>query len=143
MVTSLSVAVRIWAKSLSLIAVIVCFACITSGEIWGVLIVAFGLLFAFFLTSPLLMILSPLVQYTALMPYTNSSKMTSLIFFLSVLHQLILVAFIAIVDGNLNGLFSKESAAFFLSIIVVQFIAVRTTRKRLYKLYEQHTWPQD
>jgi hypothetical protein len=69
--------------------------------------------------------------------------MTWLIFFLAVLHLLIVVVICCIVQGNFNDILSKELGLFFLSIIIVQFIAVRTTRKRLYTLYEQNTWPQD
>ena len=108
--------------------------------------VAFAVLaviFGFFITSPLLIIISPLVDWSSMMPYANRSKMTWLIFLLSVLYLLIVIGFCSIVQGSFNGMFSKEVALFFLSIIVVEFIAVRTTRKSLYKLYEQNTWPQE
>jgi hypothetical protein len=144
MITSLSVAVRIWAKSVSITILILSISLLFNGEIWEmVLFVGLALIFGFFITSPLLIIISPLVEWSSMMPYANRSKMTWLIFFLSVLYLLIVIGFCSIVQGNFNGMFSKEVALFFLSIIVVEFIAVRTTRKRLYTLYEQNTWPQD
>ena len=143
MVTPLSVAVRIWAKSLSLIMLFGAIGCIVSGEIWGVLFVGLGLLFGFFITSPLLIVISPLVQWSSRMPYANISKMTWLIFFLAVFHQLIFTGICCLVQGNFNGLFSKGSALIFLSIIFVQFIAVITTRKRLYILYEEYKLSQE
>ncbi|OQP47101.1 hypothetical protein A4H97_06205 [Niastella yeongjuensis] len=69
--------------------------------------------------------------------------MTWLIFFLSVLYLLIFIGLVSLFQSNFNGMFSKELALIFLSIIVVEFIAVRTTQKSLYQLYEQNKWPQE
>ena len=143
MVTSLSVAVRIWAKSLSISMAFGTILALRSGEFGVVIFMLLALLFGFFITSPLLIIISPLVQWSSMLPYANRSKMTWLIFFLSVLHLLLLIAVCSIVQGNFNDMLSNELGLFYLSIIIVQFIAVRTTRKRLYTLYEQNTWPQD
>src|SRR4051812_17088487 len=126
MVTSLSVAVRIWAKSL-LISMIFCIIfAIMAEELWFIVFMLLALIFGFFITSPLLMIISPLVQWSSILPYANRSKMTWLIFFLAVLHLLIVVVICCIVQGNFNDILSKELGLFFLSIIIVQFIAVRT-----------------
>ncbi len=144
MVTPLSVAVRIWAKSVAITILICSLNLLFEGGLWlMILFSGLALIFGFFITSPLLIIISPLVDWSAMMPYANRSKMTWLIFFLSVLYLLIVIGFCCIIQCNFNGMFSKEMALFFLIILVVEFIAVRTTRRSLYKLYEQHTWPQD
>ena len=143
MVTPLSVAVRIWAKSLIITMLLGTILVLRSGEIWAIVVMLGALFFGYFITSPLLIVISPLVEWSSIMPYANHSKMTWLIFFLAVLHLLIFTGICSLVDGNFNDVFSKESALFFLSIIVVQFIAVLTTRKRLYTLYEQYKLSQE
>jgi hypothetical protein len=137
MVTPLSVAVKIWAKTISMVILILAICTLFDGEVWGLLFVGLALVFGFFLTSPLLIVISPLVKLSGALPYAKQSKMSWLIFFLFLMYWLIFIGLRLMAGDHYHGVVSKEEALFMLSIIVVQFIAVRTTRKSLYKLYEQ------
>jgi hypothetical protein len=141
MVTPLSIAVKIWAKTISIAIIIGAICVLSEGVFCALVFVGLAVIFGFFITSPLLIIYSPLVKWSSLLPYSNQSRMAGLIFFLSLFYLLIFIGLMLSEAGS-HGIYnkvivSKEGAIFMLSIIVVQFIAVRTTRKSLYKLYEQ------
>jgi hypothetical protein len=141
MVTPLSVAVKIWAKTIAMLIIIgsICALCLGVG--WGILFVGLALIFGFFITLPLLIGISPLVKWSSLIPYSKQSRMGWLIFFLFLFYLLIFIGAgllsVGYHDGFFGDFMTKDGAVCMLSIIVVQFIAVRTTRKSLYKLYEQ------
>ncbi len=143
MISPLFVAVRIWVKSVLMTIVILSINILLSNELFAILFLLGALLVGFFITSPLLIVISPLVEWSSLMPYANRSKNDLADLFTICLYLLIFIGLASLIQGNFNGMFSKEVALLFLSIIVVEFIAVRTTRKSLYKLYEQNTWPQE
>jgi len=138
MITSVSVAARIWAKTNFLAILIIAIAGIMSKEGgWVILFIGLALILGFFITSPLLIVISPIVKLSGALPYTRQSRMFWLIFFLFIMYWLIFIGLRLMAGDRYHGIVSKEEALFMLSIIVVQFIAVRTTRKSLYKFYEQ------
>lgn len=104
---------------------------------WVILFIGLALILGFFVTSPLLIVISPIVKLSGALPYNRQSKMIWLIFFLFIMYWLIFIGLRLMAGDHYHGIVSKEEALFMLSIIVVQFIAVRTTRKSLYKFYEQ------
>ncbi|AEW01892.1 hypothetical protein A4D02_07765 [Niastella koreensis] len=103
----------------------------------GLLLVMLAVIFGFLLSSPLLVVISPLIKFSSRIPYASRSKMAWLIFSLFIIYSLILTGLRLILGDNYDGVVTKEDALLMLSTIVVQFLAVRTTRKSLYKLYEQ------
>lgn len=137
MATPLSVAVKIWAKTIAMVILIFAICIIIESDGWGILFVGIALIFGFFVTSPLLVVISPMVKWSSRIPYANRSRMAWLIFSLFLFYLLVFIGLRLIVGDNYDGFMSQEEAVFMLSIIVVQFIAVRTTRKSLFKLYEQ------
>jgi hypothetical protein len=138
MITSVSVAARIWAKTNFIVILIIAIAGIMSRESgWVILFIGLALFFGFFVTSPLLIVISPMVKLSGALPYTRRSRMIWLIFFLFLMYWLIFIGLRLMAGDHYHGVVSKEEALFMLSIIVVQFIAVRTTRASLYKFYEQ------
>lgn len=138
MITSVSVAARIWAKTNFLVILIIAITGIVSEEGgWVILFIGLALILGFFITSPLLIVISPIVKLSGALPYTRQSKMIWLIFFLFIMYWLIFIGLRLMAGDHYHGIVSKEEALFMLSIIVVQFIAVRTTRKSLYKFYDQ------
>ena len=138
MITSVSVAARIWAKTNFLAILIIAIAGIMSKEGgWVILFIGLALILGFFITSPLLIVISPIVKLSGALPYTRQSRMFWLIFFLFIMYWLIFIGLRLMAGDRYHGIVSKEEALFMLSIIVVQFISVRTTRKSLYKFYEQ------
>ena len=138
MITSVSVAARIWTKTNFLVILIFAIAGIMSKEGgWVILFIGLALILGFFVTSPLLIVISPIVKLSGALPYNRQSKMIWLIFFLFIMYWLIFIGLRLMAGDRYHGIVSKEEALFMLSIIVVQFISVRTTRKSLYKFYEQ------
>lgn len=138
MITSVSVAARIWAKTNFLVILIIAIAGIMSKEGgWVILFIGLALILGFFVTSPLLIVISPIVKLSGALPYNRQSRMIWLIFFLFIMYWLIFIGLRLMAGDRYHGIVSKEEALFMLSIIVVEFIAVRTTRKSLYKFYEQ------
>lgn len=138
MITAVSVASRIWAKTNVLVMVAASIEGLIYGEgVWLVLFTGLLLVFGFFVTSPLLIVISPLVKLSGALPYSKQSKMSWLIFFLFLVYWL-LIFIIRLMNGDhYHGIVSKEEGVCMLSIIVVQFIAVRTTRRSLYRFYEE------
>jgi hypothetical protein len=141
MVTPLSVAVKIWLKTISIAILIFAICAIVENDGWGFLFVGMALVFGFFVTSPLLIAISPMVKWSSRIPYANRSRMTWLIFFLFLFYLLIFIGIgllsTGYYDNFIKDFLTKDGAVCMLSIIVVQFIVVRTTKKSLYKLYEQ------
>jgi hypothetical protein len=142
MVTPLLVAVKIWVKTISMAIIIGTMAALNEGEAEVALaFVVIAVILGFFITSPLLIIYSPLVKLSSLLPYSNRSRMVCLIFFLFLFYLLFFIGMALLSVGYYDGFFkdfmTKGGVVFMLSIIVVQFIAVSTTCKSLYKLYEQ------
>ena len=83
MITSVSVAARIWAKTNFLAILIIAIAGIMSKEGgWVILFIGLALILGFFVTSPLLIVISPIVKLSGALPYNRQSKMIWLIFFL-------------------------------------------------------------
>jgi hypothetical protein len=137
MITTLSVAVKIWAKTITIVIVIFAICAMVANDSWGYLFLGMALIFGYFVSSPLLIVISPLVKWSSRLPYANRSKMAWLVFCLFLVYWLIFIGLRLMAGDHYHGIVSKEEALFALSIIVVQFIVVRTTRKSLYKLYEQ------
>jgi hypothetical protein len=137
MVTPLSVAVKIWAKTISIVIVIMAISAILYGEGWAILVTGLCVIFGFFLTSPLLIVISPLVKWSSQLPYSNQSRMVWLMFYLVLMYSLIFTGLFLMMGNGMEVFMSGEGGMLFMSIIVVQFLAVRTTRKSLYKIYEQ------
>ena len=137
MVNSVSVAARIWAKTNVILVLMVAKGGLMSEDSDCVgLFIGLALIFVFFLTSPLLIIISPIIKLSGALPYTKQSKMIWLIFLLFLMYSLLFIG-LRLMDGEgHHGIVSKDEVLFLLSIIVAQIIVVRTTRKSLYKFYE-------
>jgi hypothetical protein len=144
MITSVSVAARIWAKTNSILILVSAIGGIMSEDDGCVaLYIGLALIFVFFITSPLLIVISPIIKLSGALPYSKQSKMIWLIFFLFLMYWLIFIVLRLMEGEHYHGIVSKEAALLMLSIIVVQFIAVRTTRKSLYKFYEEFDCSHD
>lgn len=134
--TSISVAAKIWAKTVSMNAVL--------WGIWGLLtgnmFHAFGsilfLLVGFIVTLPLLMIIVPLVNVSTVLPYGIPAKIAWLTFFLIVL----IVLFYGLCSiVQTDSFFRSDTWAgqFTWTTIGGLLIAVITTRRSLNKLYTE------
>jgi hypothetical protein len=124
---SLSVAIRIWVKTVAMNAFLWGIWSVIRGNIWE----AFGsvLLFlgGFLVTLPLLMIIVPLVDASTLLPYSIPAKIAWLTFYLIVM----IILFYRLIP-------MVDSWAFQLTGFTIGglLIAVVTTRKSLNKLYK-------
>lgn len=130
--TSLSIAVRIWARTLFVGAFLWSTGCMLAGEFFAAFICVIFLVAAFFVTLPLLMLITPLVRVSAWLPYNIQAKTAWLTFWLALLIFLLYVW--------VSGFKILGNDLFTLNLILVSLLAgllfaVITTRKRLRELY--------
>ena len=131
---SLSVSAEIWAKTVGMNA----FLWGIGGMLTGDLFHAFGsilfLLGGFILTLPLLMVIVPLVNVSAWIPYGVPAKMAWLTFYLIILIILFFMVFSKIESDTFYKSHSWASQLMGTSIGGL-FVAVLSSRRSLSKLY--------
>lgn len=136
-----SVAVRIWIKTI----VLGCILCgmlgfSESSGLMAFLYAVFFFIVGGMVTLPLLMFISPLVKFSARLPYNKQARTGWLFVCLFILYLLVymLVAYMA--SGSFIDFNSPEVPVLMTATFVDLFISVTTTRKSLYKLYEQQNY---
>jgi hypothetical protein len=125
---SLSVAIRIWVKTVVLNAFLWGVWNVLSGSIWEALGSILLLLGGFVVTLPLLMFIVPLVNVSTLLDYSIPAKIAWLTFYLIIM----IILFYRLIPIG-------DSLAFQLTGFTIGglLIAVVTTRKSLNKLYKK------
>jgi hypothetical protein len=133
---SLSVAARIWVKTVAMNAFLWGVWSVLRGNIWE----AFGsvllLLGGFIVTLPLIMFIVPLVNVSALLPYSVPAKITWLAFYLIIMIILFYRLF-SHVESNIFFEANSWAGKLMGTTIGGLLIAVVTTRKSLNKLYKK------
>jgi hypothetical protein len=131
---SLSVTVKIWAKTVALNAFLWGAACMLKGDIWEALGSILFLLGGFIVTLPFLMLIFPLVNVSTLLPYSIPAKTVWLTFYLIGL----IILFYGLFSLVKSDTFFKSyswTGQFMGTSIGGLLIAVITSRKSLNKLY--------
>ncbi len=125
---SLSVAIRIWVKTVALNAFLWGVWNVLRGSIWEALGAILLLLGGFVVTLPLLMFIVPLVNVSTLLDYSIPAKIAWLAFYLIIM----IILFYRLIPIG-------DSLAFQLTGFTIGglLIAVVTTRKSLNKLYKK------
>jgi len=125
---SLSVAIRIWVKTVALNAFLWGVWSVLRGSIWEALGSILLLLGGFVVALPLLMFIVPLVNVSTLLDYSIPAKIAWLTFYLIVM----IILFYRLIPMG-------DSLAFQLTGFTIGglLIAVVTTRKSLNKLYKK------
>jgi hypothetical protein len=131
---ALAIGARIWFKTIVLNALL-----FGIGGLWMEGWVTFGLAFfvfiaALILTLPLLLIIVPLVQLSARIPYNTKARIAWLTFYLLLLIIAIYIAFGELFNGLNDPLFPTLTG----TTIAGLLIAVYTTRTSLLEWYHQH-----
>lgn len=134
--TSISVAVKIWAKTVFLNALLFGIVAMLKGEILEMFGAGLILIGGFMITLPLLVLIAPLVRVSNWLPYGIPAKATWLTFFLTLLIILVYGWASLIIDDMLFKAGSMVSQLLGTTIAGL-LIAVLTTRKSLNKLYTQ------
>lgn len=133
---SLSVAAKIWAKTVFLNAFFWGAGALFTGniiEVFKSMLLFFG---GFIVTLPLLMLIVPLVNVSALLPYNIAARIAWLTFYLIAL----IVAFYAVYSKvTTHGFFGSQwrDNSLIGTTIAALVVAVITTRKSLVKLHTQ------
>ena len=131
---SISVAIKIWAKTVALNAFLWGIVSLLKGNIWESLGAILFLLLGFIGTLPLLMLIFPLVNVSTLMPYSIPAKTAWLTFYLIGL----IILFYGLFSLVKSDTFFKSyswTGQFMGTSIGGLLIAVITSRKSLNKLY--------
>lgn len=136
--TSVSVAVRLWAKTVAMNAVFWGVGGICIGEYWRVISALFFMVVGFLVTLPLLMVIAPLVRLSTCFPYSVPAKIGWLTFSLALViiifystASLIMKQQLFIPDSPVNTMMGTTLAGL--------LFAVLTTRKSLVKLHTDAT----
>jgi hypothetical protein len=131
---SISVAARIWAKTIFLNAFFTGVLGLLTGEMINLFVSMIVLFGGFILTLPLLMFIAPLVTMSARLPYGIPAKSAWLTFFLILLIVLFYWLFSQVtINGYLEG--RSWIGQLTGTTIFGLLVAVVTTRKSLNKLY--------
>lgn len=134
--STISVAIRIWAKTVFLNAFLFGMWALFTGDIFEMLGAGLVLIGGFIITLPLLILVVPLVTVSNWLPYGIPARTTWLTFFLG----LLILALYAVVSLFMDdALFKTGSVVNRLlgTTIAGLLVAVLTTRKSLSKLYTQ------
>ncbi|WP_207512232.1 hypothetical protein [Longitalea luteola] len=134
--TSVSIAVKIWAKTLMMSATLLSIGFTFAEEFFAVFICMIVLIGGFIVTLPLLMLITPLVKASVWLPYEVPAKIAWLTFWLALLILLLYVWISMLLHG---AAFEEDSL---LNLILAATLAgllfaVITTRKSLKKLYSE------
>lgn len=132
--TPVSVAVKLWAKTLVMNAVLFGVGGIFIGEFWRAPASVLCLIGGFIVTLPLLMLITPLVRLSTWLPYSISAKIGWLSFSLALVIIIFYSAASLLMEQKLfsSGSPINTSMGCTLSGLL---IAVFTTRKSLIKLH--------
>jgi hypothetical protein len=136
--THVSVAVRLWAKTVALNAVFWGVGGIYIGEYWRVISALFFMIAGFLVTLPLLMLIAPLVRLSTWFPYSIPAKIGWLTFSLAV----VIIVFYSVASLIIEQrLFSHHSPVNTMmgTTLAGLLVAVLTTRKSLVKLHTDTT----
>lgn len=133
--SAISVAIKIWAKTVILVIIGITIFGLVVKEFYVIFYAFLAVIFGGFITSPLLLIIWPLVKLSACLPYNNQARMMWLTFVLFCLYALIFILGVSVTNDH-SIIRSAEVSQMLAIIIGVQLIAVITTRKSLYKFYE-------
>jgi hypothetical protein len=133
--TSLSVAVKIWAKTVFLFGVVIGFAAVLEGDLFEMFLVALAFIIGFIITIPLLLPIFSLVDLSKrLVHYGIPARIAWLIFYLDLMLFLIYELASQIGDNRFvefNGFFCQA----ILVTTTILLVAVLSTRRSLNKLY--------
>ena len=136
--THVSVAVRLWAKTVAMNAVFWGVGGIYIGEYWRVISALFFMVVGFLVTLPLLMLIAPLVRLSTWFPYSIPAKIGWLTFSLA----LVIIIFYSVASLIIEQkLFSHDSPVNTMmgTTLAGLLVAVLTTRKSLVKLHTDTT----
>jgi hypothetical protein len=133
---SISVAVRIWAKTVVLNAILFGIWGMLTRDIMNMLGSVLLLIGGIITTVPLLMVIAPLIKVSNSLPYNIPAKTSWLTFFLMLLIIVIYEWASLIIDDTLFKTGSMVSVLLGTTIMGL-VIAVLTTRRSLNKLYTQ------
>jgi hypothetical protein len=133
--TSISVAVKIWAKTVFLFGVFVGFAAMMDGDLFDILLAALAFFFGFIISLPLLLPIFSLVDISKrLLNYNIPARIAWLMFYLVLMFSFFYELVATISDNHLIG-FDKTFVQFVFITTGTLLVAVLTTRKSLNKLY--------
>lgn len=132
--SSVSIAVKLWAKTVTLNAMLFGIIGIVAGEFKDAAVAVLLLVGGFIITLPWLVFIILIVKASTWLPYSNSAKIGWLTFGLMVLIIIIYSIVCMIMDQNLIRYGTKELGVIFTTILAL-VIAVITTRKSLIELY--------
>jgi hypothetical protein len=132
--TPVSVAVRLWAKTVAMNAVFWGIGGIYIGEFWRVISALFFLIGGFIVTLPLLMVITPLVRLSTWLPYSIPAKIGWLSFSLLLVIIIVYSATSLIIEDKLFVHDSPMNTMMGCTMAGL-LVAVVTTRKPLTKLH--------
>lgn len=132
--SSVSIAVKLWAKTVTMNAILFGILGLAGGEFKRAAIAVILLVGGFIITLPWLVFIILIVKASTWLPYSNSAKIGWLTFGLIVLIIIIYSIACLIMDQNLIHYGPEEMGVIFITILAL-VIAVITTRKSLIKLY--------
>jgi uncharacterized membrane protein len=132
--TPVFVAVKLWAKTVAMNAVLYGMSGLFAGELWRVPASVLFLIAGFIVTLPLLMLITPLVRLSTWLPYSVPAKIGWLSFSLLLVIIIFYSATSLIIEQNL---FTRNSPINTMMgcTITGLLVAVFTTRKSLIKLH--------
>lgn len=132
--SSVSIAVKLWAKTVTMNAILFGIIGLFVGRIEQALVAVILLIGGFIVTLPWLVFIILIVKASTWLPYSNSAKIGWLAFGLIVLIIIIYSIACLIMDQNLMRYGPKEMGVIFTTILGL-VIALITTRKSLIELY--------
>jgi hypothetical protein len=129
---SLAVSARIWGKTIFLNACFFGLGGVLTGDIFKVLGAGLLLIGGFVCTLPLLLLMVPLVNISALLPYNLAARIAWLTFYFVIIVILFCLFFSLVEKRAAVSSYAYELMATTLSALLV---AVLTSRKSLKKFY--------
>jgi hypothetical protein len=132
--TPVFVAVKLWAKTVAMNAVLYGMSGLFAGELWRVPASVLFLIAGFIVTLPLLMLITPLVRLSTWLPYSVPAKIGWLSFSLLLVIIIFYSATSLIIEQNLFTHNSPINTMMGCTITGL-LVAVFTTRKSLIKLH--------
>lgn len=132
--TPVYVAVRLWAKTVALNAVLYGLSGLFTGELWRVPASVLLFIAGFIITLPLLMLITPLVRLSTCLPYRIPAKIGWLSFSLLLVIIIFYSATSLIVEQNLF-IHNSPINTMMGCTIAGLLVAVFTTRKSLIELH--------
>lgn len=132
--THVSVAIRLWAKTVALNAVFWGAGGVFIGEYWRIMAAMLFMVAGFLVTLPLLMLIAPLVRLSTWFPYSIPAKIGWLTFSLALVIIIFYSAASLIIEQKL---FNHDSPVNTMmgTTLAGLLVAVLTTRKSLVKLH--------